>query len=59
MDKSTLFLPKGSVRGLIALGFTGAVIAMFISGQPMPEALLSIASMIVGYYFGSRTKETK
>lgn len=49
-----LGLPRGSIRAIIALAFTGAIIAMFVTGTPMNEAVLASWGLIVGNYFGSR-----
>lgn len=42
-----LFLPKGSVRALVALG----VVAAYIGGVVVD---LEIVTLVMGFYFGSR-----
>lgn len=41
------------IQGVIAIGSVGTIVYLAIVGQPVPEVLVSIASAIVGYYFGS------
>jgi hypothetical protein len=56
MSLSTpLGLPDGSIRGLIALACTGAVLFLFITGQVVPDMLMTVASLVIGYYFGARS----
>ena len=42
------------VRGLLALGTTGAVLAMFLQEIAIPAALLTAWAGIIGVYFGGR-----
>lgn len=42
------------VQGVIALALTGAVIALALSGRPVPEILANLASAAAGFYFGSK-----
>jgi uncharacterized membrane protein AbrB (regulator of aidB expression) len=48
-------LPTGTVRGVIALAFTVVSLYLFATGQPVPEALLAVNTLIVGNYFGARS----
>ena len=48
-------LPKGTVRGILALGFSGAVIFQWLTGAPVPNEELAVATLIVGNYFGTRS----
>ena len=41
------------IQGIIALAAVGAIIYLAVTGQPVPEVLVSIASAIIGYYFAS------
>ena len=51
-----LWLPKGSVRGLMALMLTAACCARVYFGRDVPAALSSLLLAAVGFYFGFRTK---
>ncbi len=52
-------LPNGTVRGVIALAFTGVTLQQFIALGHAPDvALLGITTLIVGNYFGTRAAET-
>ena len=50
-------LPSGTVRGTIALVFTGAITYMGVTGSIAPETLLAVAGPAVGYYFATRQTE--
>lgn len=47
-------LPKGTIRGLLTLAFSGATLYLWVSGGVVPEALLGVTTLIVGNYFGTR-----
>jgi hypothetical protein len=47
-------LPPGTVRGIIALGFTAVTLYLFAVGGEVNEALLGISTLIIGNYFGYR-----
>ena len=49
-----LGLPEGSVRALIALAATAAVIYLFVTGQVVPDQLMTVTTLVIGYYFGAR-----
>jgi hypothetical protein len=49
-----LNLPKGSIRALIAISLSCATWLCFVTGQPVPQHLLSTILVILGYYFGFR-----
>jgi hypothetical protein len=41
-------------QALVTIALVGAVIYLVVSGQPIPEALFGLASMAMGFYFGSK-----
>lgn len=51
-------LPSGTVRGMIALVFTGAFVYLGVTGGIAPETLIGIGGPAVGYYFATRQTET-
>ena len=61
MEEETqpLWLPKGSVRALMALAVTGSIVYMAVSNvaYEMPEWMIALVSTIAGYYFGERTAQ--
>lgn len=59
MLEEPLGLPKGSVRAIIAVGVTVAVVAASFTNQSASEILSPIATLILGYYFGSRSEFNK
>ena len=55
--KRPLGLPEGSVRAILALGFTGVTLYMWLDGATVTEAQLALNSTLFGYYFGARARE--
>jgi hypothetical protein len=49
-----IWLPKGSVRALLALGTTATTLYMCARGIPVPELLRDLTMTVVGFYFGGR-----
>lgn len=45
-------------QALTTLLLIGAVIYLVVAGQPIPEALFGLASMAMGFYFGSKGQLT-
>ena len=56
-----LFLPRGTVRAIIALALTALVITSFVLPEKitLPEEVLMIWIGAVGYYLGFRTDNAK
>jgi|GEM_PF-2524499 len=53
-----LGLPEGSVRALMAIGITAAVITYaFVKGE-LPQEMGAAWTLIVGLYFGKRDQAT-
>jgi hypothetical protein len=53
---NALFLPNGSIRSLIALGVIGGFM-IYVFGHPtVPPELKDITLLVLGFYFGNRTK---
>lgn len=48
-------LPKGTVRGIIALAFSGVTLGLFATTGQVPMELLPITTLIIGNYFGVRS----
>ncbi len=46
---------RGSVRPVVAYLFAAAVVAGFFLGSISQDAFLAMASMIIGFWFQSRT----
>lgn len=46
-----LWLPEGSIRGLLAL----AVVGVYLANQLVP---VEIVTLVLGFYFGARTATT-
>lgn len=54
-----LALPRGSVRAMIALGFTAVTIFLFANGQQVDDALLVINTSYLTWYFARRQNENE
>ena len=55
-QETSLGIPKGSVRALLALIFTFIAIGVWITTKDMPTWLIGILGAIIGFYFGSKAK---
>lgn len=57
-EDKPLFLPKGSIRAIIAIMAVGSTCYMGLSTADfvMPEFMSTIVAMIIGFYFGNRAK---
>lgn len=55
--ETPLGLPKGSVRGLIAIFFAGTVCIQALTGVPIDPLIAGLAGAVVQHYFVSRGKE--
>jgi hypothetical protein len=46
-----------NVQDIIALFFTGVVGIMWLTGQEVPEGLLNVTLIIIGFFFGDKNAE--
>lgn len=51
MSKYALWLPKSSVRALLALGSLAAGIGIFLYTNSTPEWLIAVVASSTAYYF--------
>ena len=51
LDKSTL------VSGIIALALVGTCCYLWATGQPVPDLLASVLSVVIGFFFGAKTQK--
>ena len=49
-----LRLPRGSVRGIIALIVTGTYAYLLIQGRQVPSVLVNSVVVVIAFYFGNR-----
>jgi len=54
-EKNPLWMPKGSVRAILALGIVGSSIYGLLNGQLDPEQFLMISGAVVAFYFATKT----
>ena len=46
------------IQGTLALAFSGAIIAMYVTGKPVPQELVALVSLILGYFFGAKNAQS-
>jgi hypothetical protein len=51
-----LWIPKGSIRALVALAMAISCWYLILTGQPVPGYLFGLLLTSIGYYFGFRIK---
>jgi len=53
--ENPLFLPKGSVRAILAIGLVAGTIYLCLTKPAeIPEGLLTLTSAVVAFYFGAK-----
>ncbi len=58
MEKSSLGLPAGSVRAILALAISGVALATVILNGELPSSLTGIWGSVIAYYFASKQQKT-
>ena len=54
-------LPRGSIRGMLALLSVGSFVVVLTLGDPKPEVVSAFGTLtgaIIGFYFGGRSSST-
>jgi len=54
-----LWLPKGSIRAILALGVTFGAMGYFFVIRDFPEALVTLVGVVVAFYFGTKAGSEK
>jgi hypothetical protein len=57
VTEEPLWLPKGSVRAIVALGLTGGAIYSLVTDINAPEWYIAAVGSVIGYYFATRRTE--
>lgn len=52
-----LFKSSAVVQALIALGTIATLCYLFVTTGDAPKELITIAALILGYYFGTKTQQ--
>ena len=52
-----LWRSSAIVQGLMALAGFGSICYLAITQQPIPELLAALVGTMVGFYFGTKTKQ--
>lgn len=47
------------VSGVIALSCIGAVVYLSVTGQPIPDILVNISMVVVGFFFGGKVQQAQ
>ncbi|MBA7579058.1 hypothetical protein ES708_20924 [subsurface metagenome] len=58
-DKNPLNLPAGSIRAIIALMLTAAIIVAMFINVVVPDIVLGFLGAIIGFYFAHRANNTE
>lgn len=59
-DDKPLWMPEGSVRGLLAMGLVlGITGFLLLTGQEVPDALWGLDGTVVGFYFATAPKRVQ
>ena len=58
MRRSLTELWKSSalIQGILALGYSAAILLMAYEGREIPGILLAILGTIIGFYFGAKNR---
>lgn len=51
-----LFLPKGSVRAILALGIVGSATFGLLKGLLTPDEYLMISGVVTAFYFATKNE---
>lgn len=58
-NPAPLWLPRGSVRAIIALMVMATFVYLAVSGAVVPEWLVGVLGMVLGYYFAHRENDAE
>jgi len=53
-ENNPLWMPKGSIRAIIALGVVLSAVGMLAAGKLDADTFIMITAIITGYYFVSK-----
>jgi len=53
-ESNPLWMPKGSIRAIIALGVVLSAVGMLATGKLDADTFIMITAVITGYYFVSK-----
>ena len=45
------------VQGLVTVAFVGTTCYLYATGQPVPDSLLSLDGVAVGFFFGAKAQQ--
>jgi hypothetical protein len=51
-----LFSESLIIQGVLAIMFSVVVCAMYLMGMAVPQELIALISLILGYFFGAKTQ---
>jgi len=54
-----LFEQSVILQGILALLFSGAIVYLYVTGKPVPQELVALVSLILGYFFGAKTSHAE
>ena len=54
-----LFAESVIVSALIALSCVGALIYLAVTGKPIPDILVNVTMIVVGFFFGGKVQQAQ
>lgn len=57
--KQPLWLPRGSVRAILAIALTGVICGLAAVGTVSGDAFLAVQASVIAFYFGTKANTTK
>lgn len=57
MTFTDLLYTSTIIQAIIALASVGVILYLYVIGHQVPEELIGIVMLILGYYFGSKTQQ--
>lgn len=53
-----LFAESVIIQGILTLAVVGTICYLVILGKPIPEIMVNLSGLIVGFWFGSKVTRT-
>lgn len=52
----TLLRDSVIIQGIVTLACVGTIIYLAVTGQPIPELLQTVTTLVIGFWFGSKVE---
>lgn len=54
----SLFEQSVILQGILALLFSGVISYLYLTSKPVPQELVALVSLILGYFFGAKNTQS-